>query len=124
MSDKNDNAIGPIRFLVFTGSDGKPWVCRMKLIYVSPQGKSFHFQAMDTESPYLHKCKEHDWPSETIEDAIRTYQRHQLGWYMGRDISPQVQIQRILDAESLLKEKPDWEPPTAAPAQPDEEAEP
>ena len=101
--------LGSIRFMVLTGTDNEPWICRMKLSYVSPKGKSFHFEALDTASPYTYKCNAGSWPSETIEDAIWTYQSRQMGWFMGRDIPAKQRLERILAAQKLLEEKPDWE---------------
>ena len=68
--------LGTVFYEVLTGSDNVPWVCRMKLTYISPKGRSFHFEALDTAKPY--KVKRNTirfmWPQKTVTAAIRKYE--------------------------------------------------
>ena len=43
--------VGDIRFKVYTGHDGKPWVGEIQVVSISPKGQSVRFNHLDTGRP-------------------------------------------------------------------------
>ena len=96
--------MGEIRYRVFTGPDGKPWVCRMELVYISPKGRSGHFKALDTAEPYLEKLQHwHEWPDKTPKEAVYSYQydRVRFNPFLGSGDNRKAFLAEIIAAELL-----------------------
>lgn len=100
--------IGDIRWKAFY-FDGETHLCRMRLEYISPKRKSFHYRLIDGPlEGSLRKYGVYEQPFETPDSALYDYQRQMVVSTSGfcpasRRITTIECVERILEAEDMKR---------------------
>jgi hypothetical protein len=96
-------SLGEIRYVVYEGRRGHPFVCRLKLDSISPKGHHTYWKPLDIPADRCLPYPVKDLPAATIPEAVRQFQRWQLGVFFAGEGMADHRVRLIVKAEELLE---------------------
>lgn len=100
--------VGDVRWMVFYGSDDRPWVGRLQCEFISKAGRSVHWRLMDSVGKEVRKLGPNSFPlSKTPLEALHAEQLRQVqcGSVFDSVERARKRLHLILTIEKMIKER-------------------